>query len=217
MGLFFKWRRDKGRDFFHEADVSELLSAVRGGNRPTALRKAVGIINACMNDLPQGIHKSIPVSFDNDPKKLDEYADQLQTVVNEIDMKLGRAEVTKGKRSPTPAQVETYNKEVDQWNKLDADLKELGTKDNPTDADKKKKTTLENQQKAIKAKLEKFDVAFPDYDPDAEVAPDATGLPDSGEDGVGVVSWILIVELVIIVIGIIRDISQQRKAKPQPA
>lgn len=216
MGLFFKWRRDKGRDYFHEADVSELVSAVRGGNRPTALRKAVGIINACMNELPQGINKHTPVTFDNDPKKLGEYADQLQTLVNDIDMKLGKEKLQPGKRKPNPAQVEAYNKDVDQWNKLEEDAKKL---DHQKPEDKKKLDALAKQQTAIKGKLAKFDTDFPDYDPDAEADPEdkTNELPSSGEDGVGVVSWLLIAELVIMVIQIIRDIMAERKAKPQLA
>lgn len=214
MGLIFKWRRDKGRDYFHEADVSELVSAVKGGNRPTALRKAVGIINATMNDLPQGINKHTPTTFDNDPKKLEEYANQLQTLADGIDLKLGKEKLQPGKRKPNPAQVEAYNKDVDTWNKLEEDAKKL---DQQKPEDKKKLDALAKQQTAIKAKLAKFDTDFPDYDPDEEADPaDKTSeLPSTGEDGVGVVSWLLIAELVVVVIQIIRDIIADRKANPK--
>lgn len=206
MERLFKWRRRGGQYYFHETDVGDLLAAVKGGNRMSALRKAVGIIDRSVNDLPTGINKHTPVAFDNDPKRLGQYADELQAWVNNADMKLGREKVQEGKRKPTPAQIHTHTKNVEALEKIEADAKKL---DEKKPDDKKKLDAMHKDQPAIQAKVDKFKEDYPDFDPDTDNAPDASGLPSSGEEGVGAVTWILVIELAMMVIQIIRDMQSK--------
>lgn len=213
MERLFKWRRRGGQHYFHETDVGDLLGAVKSGNRMSALRKAVGIIDRSVNDLPTGINKHTPVAFDNDPKRLGQYADELQAWASSVEMKLGRDKVAEGsvgadkkKRQPTPAQIQTHTKNVEALEKIEADAEKL---DEKKPDDKKKLDALHKDQTAIQAKVDKFDEDYPDFEPETDDVPDTSGMPSSGEEGVGAVTWILVLELVYMVIQIIRDFQNK--------